>query len=198
MKKISKAVCACMLICAHFTYAQHLSLKVGTNYNKTLQKEIPNNPFTQLSGFDPKYGYQFGLAYTHDLAKSFYLAGEVGFMNKGHNALLPPTNEKLYEVNYNYIYIRPAIGYKLPYYFSVEMGMPIGFYLPPQTRLLTVGTIRKQEFAFSAHLNWIYKKAGAYVGFQQSIQPIQDIDFLGLKIEHRHRTMTAGVSYRLF
>jgi hypothetical protein len=198
MKIVSKITFVCAFLGATTAFAQHLTLKMGGNYNQTLQKEIPDDPFRIFAGYDPKYGYQLGLAYTQDFAKSFYFIGEISFMNKGHNALLPTTKEKLYEVNYNYLYVRPALGYKLPFNFSVEMGIPIGFYWSPKTPPITEGTIRKQEFAFSAHLNWEYKKVGAYIGFQQSIPPMQDIDYFGLKIEHRHRTLTAGVSYRLF
>jgi hypothetical protein len=172
---------------------QDLKLKIYGNHNTT--ERIKNEFFPSginLEGFDPKNGYQIGVQYDHFVYKSFLAQAEIGFLNKGHNANNPSTGEKLYSVDYNYIYFKPSIGY---YWkgFSLSGGLFFNF-LSKQVGV-TQGTISNTDIAYSFELAYQFKRFGIQTSFNKSIRPMQttSVSFANITYEHYHRWFSVGL-----
>jgi hypothetical protein len=176
--------------------AQSFSLKIGVNYNTTIQKQIPEIRGTSLLGFDPKYGYQAALSYKQPLLKSIFVAADIGYLNKGHQRISPSTNKNLGDVNYNYLSFVPSIGYDLPFGFFAKLGISFNHLLNYDGS--TIGEIQKKDYAFLATLAYNYKRIGLEFGYNKSFQSIQKVDILGLVFNHYHKWLTFSLSYTFY
>jgi hypothetical protein len=175
--------------------AQFLTIKIGANYNTTIQKQIPELVGVSLGGFDPKYGYQAGLAYKQPLLRSFFLGIEIGYLNKGHQRISSITQKNLGDVNYNYWYLAPSVGYDFPFGISIKMG--IGFNRLINHDGSTIGVIQNNDNAFSTALAYNYKRIGLELGYNKSLKPMQKINLAGQGFEHYHEWYNASLTYNI-
>jgi hypothetical protein len=185
-----------LIICFFQANAQSVILKVGTNYNSTIQKLVPENPGISLIGFDPKYGYQVGISYKQPLIKSLFLSAEIGYLNKGNQRISSTTKKNLGDVNFNYLFFAPSIGYDLPYGFSAKLGVSINKLLNHEGAVFN--GIQAMDYAYLAALNYNYKRIGLEISYNKSIQPVQKITLLGQGFDHYHKWLTASLTFQLF
>ncbi len=199
--KIVFYIITCWSVFASVTLSsQSLQLTVFGLYNKTIQEEgIANAIGIQLGGFDPKKGFQVGVSYQYPIYKSFILTGEVGYLNKGHTAHVYRTNEVLYKVNYNYLYLKPSVGYQW-HGFTLSGGLFFNFLLNENAikQKTPRGTISKTDIAYGFELSYQYKRFGLSVNTNESIRPIQELLVTGDVYEHYHHWYSLGLSYQIY
>jgi hypothetical protein len=159
------------LICFIQVNAQSFTLKIGTNYNSTIQQLVPENSGLSLIGFDPKYGYQAGISYRQPLIKSLFLNAEIDYLNKGNQRISSTTKKNLGDVNFNYLSFASSIGYDLPYGFSAKLGVSINKLLNHEGAVFN--GIQGMDYAYLAALNYNYKRIGLEMSYNKSIQPVQ-------------------------
>lgn len=179
--KIAYYIISCWSIFTSVTLSsQSLQIKASGLYNKTIQeKGINNMPGSYLGGFDPKYDYQIGILSQYPIYKSFILGGEIGYLTKGHVAHNFTTKAVLYEVNYNYLYIKPSLGYRW-HGLTLSAGLFFNFLRnQDSTKTKTPrGTISKTDIAYSFELSYNYKSFGLSVSTNESLRPMQEITVL--------------------
>jgi hypothetical protein len=181
--------------------SQSLQFKVYGLYNKTIEEKIVDaNNGVRLGGFDPKYGYQFGILYQQRLFKSFVINGEIGFLNKGNNVHDSyPSTRKLYDVNYNYLYLKPSIGYKW-HNLTLSVGTFFNFLQnEAEIKKKTFpGTISKTDIAYNFELSYQYQRWSLFISNNESINPMQELLSGGNTFAHYHHWYAVGLSYAIF
>jgi hypothetical protein len=185
------------LFCLFKANTQSLTFKAGGHFNRTIQKSTPEIGSFTFDDFSPKNGYQLGLIYKQPLIKSFFLDAEIGYLNKGHVRVVPQQAGGTRTYNYNYVTLTPAIGYDLPFGFSLKGGIGINRLLTTSS-VFPLGVVEKTEYALSTVLSYNYKRMGLELSHSNSIKPIQEIMHRGVVIEHYHEWYAASLSYTFF
>jgi hypothetical protein len=188
---------AISLLCFTFSgQAQSILIKVGVNYNTTIQKYTPEIPGLSRGGYDPKYGYQFSFLYKQPLIKSLSLITELGLLNKGHQRLDILTNRNLGNVNYYHISLVPTINYDLPLGISLRTGVTVN-YLVGSSGIIAPN-VEKFGTAYLVALGYTYQKIGFEVSYNKGSQPIQKSLISGQNIDNYHRWYAASLTFQLF
>ncbi len=180
--------------------AQSVTIKVYGLYNKTEQvKVVDNNIGISLGGFDPQYGYQGGVLYTHPIYKSFVALGEVGYLTKGYNTIDSRTKKKLLEVNYKYLYFKPSLGYQW-YGFTISAGLFLNLLLNEEAvkKSWSNSMFKKPEIATSFELSYQYKNLGLSISTNNNTEPMRTITAFSDVFDHYNHWYAIGLSYQIY